>query len=268
MSWPRRKDSGLTAKSERAGRLTVVAAAVALLLAFASAASAENYVSLNGGFYFTYPDDWEQIDYNTVDLFLSRGQVSRDVYSYEAVFAPSSNSPFFNGNYLILTVDTVAELTKEKKDSILNEFGRSFAKKFKYAPVRDYLVNLKSNNPNYDREMQIASVLNDVKQSGEPFKKNLLMLKFYEKGVARFFFYSPDSVFESSKGIFEQMINSFSTENLDAAFSREDVKVADIEVESSSDSDAEVGNIIPVAVVAALVVVLIALIRRKRARQN
>jgi hypothetical protein len=167
-----------------------------------------------------------------------------------------------------LTVDAVGVLSKEQKDSILNEFGRSFAKRFKYAPMRDYLVNLKSENPNYDREKQIASVLNDVRQNDEAFKKNLLMLKFYEKGVARFFCYSPDSVFDASKTIFEQMINSFSTENIDAAFAPEEVKMADIEVESKSDNESRGSDFIPIAVVAALVIVLIAVIRRKRARQK
>ncbi len=255
-------------KGKQAGRLAAILAAVAIVLAFSSVVSADNYVSLNGGFYFTYPDDWEQIDYNTVDVFLSRGQVSRDLYGYEAVFAPSVNSPFFKGNYLILIVDTVGVLTKEKKDSILNEFGRSFAKKFKYAPMRDYLVNLESENPNYDREKEIASVLNDIKQMGEPFKKNLLMLKFYEKGVARFFFYSPDSVFEASKVIFEQMINSFSTENIDAAFAPEEVKVADIKVENKSDDAYGKSDIIPVAVLVAVIVVLVAVIRRRKIRQK
>ena len=258
----------MTHKGKQASLLATLLAIVAIVLAFSPAVSTRNYVSLNGGFYFTFPDDWEQIDYNTVDVFLSRGQVSRDVYNYEAVFAPSSNSPFFDGNYLILTVDTVRDLTKEQKDSILNEFGHSFAKKFKYAPMRDYLVNLKSENPNYDREKQIASVLNEVSQKGELFKKNLLMLKFYEKGVARFFCYSPDSAFDASKTIFEQMINSFSTENIDAAFAPEEVKMTEVEVENKSDDKSGESHFIPIAVIVALVVVLITLIRRKRARQK
>ena len=248
-------------------RKTLIAAGL-LVLILTAAVSAENYVSLNGGFYFTYPEDWEQIDYNTVDLFLSRGQVSRDVYGYEAVFAPTANSPFFNGSYLILTVDTLPDMTSEQKDSILNEFGRSFAKKFKYAPMRDYLVNLQSNNPNYDRETGIASVLNEVRQGDDPFKKNLLMLKFYEKGVARFFFYSPDSVFEANKSTFEQMINSFSTENIDAAFAREDVKVADVDVEELSDDESGNSHFLPIAAAVALLVIIVAISRRKKVRQE
>ncbi|MDF1545377.1 MAG: hypothetical protein P1R58_09775 [bacterium] len=237
-----------------------VSALIALTLALSAAAG--EYVSLNGKFRFTYPDDWEQMDYSTVDAFLYNNRASDESFNYEAVFSPKSNSPFHKGDYLILTLDKIGALDSTQTDSLMNSLGRVFGNRVKYYPQSSYIANLKSNTPYFDRANRVAKIINDVSESNDPFKKNLLVYKFYDEGIAKFFFYSPDSLFENSRPVFEQMVATFSTENIDEALPKEEVKIADID----TDKDEDKGIFgLPIAVFAALVVVFIVIMRKKRA---
>jgi hypothetical protein len=212
--------------------IQILALHVLVLTLLIPGLQAKTYLSLSGQFHITYPDDWEQIDFNTVDLFLARSEADPSIYEYDAVLAPSSSSPFFAGDYLILTIDTVGELTSGELDSVLNEFSESFQAGITDLPLSNAMADLKSNAPSYDVESKVITVLNDILLGQETVKKNLVMVKFYEKGVANFYFYSTDSLFETSKHVFQNIVASFSTENLDAALPREDVKVADIETDT------------------------------------
>lgn len=207
---------------------------LALLLSF-SGAGAKTYVSLSGQFYFNYPDEWEQIDYNTVDLFLSSTGVSQDMYNYDAVFAPSSSGPFFAGDYLILTVTRTGELSQQQIDSILNELGDTFKGGINFMETNNFLADLKSDAPSYDRDNQVVTVYNEILQGQEAFKRNLIMWKFYNQGMATFYFYSTDSLFEQSKQTFTDIVASFSTDDIESALPREDLKVADLETDEEGN---------------------------------
>lgn len=244
---------------------------IAVVLLTLASVQAATYVSLNGQFYITYPDNWEQIDFNTVDLFLSRSNAEPYMFEYDAVLAPSASSPFFAGDYLILTVEKCGELSPTQVDSVLEIFGNTFTSGITYVTSENLTADLESDVPRYDRGRKVVSVLNDIFQGQEAVKKNLVMMKFYDQGIATFYFYSADSMFETSRQIFEDMVASFSTENLEAMLPREEVKVADIETDAegnlkTGDSDSN-PYFLPVAVFLALVVVIIA-IRAKKKKQK
>ncbi len=234
-----------------------------LLLIF-TIVSAKNYVSLSGRFYVDIPEEWEKVDFKIVDEYLQRNKVGLEGFYYDAVFAPKSNDPFHNGNYLTITYEIRNELNDDQIDSVLNEMSRVFGNDVKYFPAADYLTNLNSNTPVYDKDQKVAYVINDVTQKSELFKKNLLFYKFYHRGIAKFYFYSPDSLFQKSKPIFENIISSFSSENIEEALPKEDVKIADIDTPKEDDSS----NSSWIAIFIALIVVIIAVARKKKKQRS
>lgn len=237
-----------------------------IIVALAMTVSGEPYVSLNGNFYIMLPDDWEQVDYNTVDMFMQRRGVSEEGMRYEAVFAAKENSPFFAGNYLILTIDTVGNLNDDQIDSALKTLQGVFQEEVEYYPVGDLLANLKSNTPYYDTALKLAVVLNEVTQKAESFRKNLLFYKFYESGIAKFYFYSPDSLLEQSQPIFEQVVASFSTEDIESKFASDTLEITEVDGSTSEGSKfAQYG--LPVAAMVAIFIAIMAVRKRRRSRK-
>jgi len=235
--------------------LTIVAAA-------SGTAETQTYVSLKGGFYITYPDDWAQVDYWLVDAYLLRNRMDTAVLDYEAAFAFKDAPHFFSGNYLILTVDTVGELKDWEIDSVLIELVRSFGRRVRHSPTADFLANLEPNLPNYDTLAKTVTILNETSEQ-QVLKKSLLMMKFYERGIATFYFYSPDSLFETSKSLFEQIVASLSTENVEDALPKEQLKVADLEdPEGVHEDENKKSKKIYLYIGAALVLLIVVLIRR------
>ncbi|MDH3892161.1 MAG: hypothetical protein OEV49_13870 [candidate division Zixibacteria bacterium] len=256
-------------------RLTIcriMLAAVAIMLFSSLTVSAKNYVSWAGGFHVEIPEDWEQIDYQTVDAFLISNQAGRDVLNYDAVFAPSASVPFFVGSYLIVTVDTAGHLSQTQIDSVLAVMSATFGQNVKYYPVADFMSDMRSNTPSYDAEQKLATVVNDIVHQDQITKKLMLMTKFYEDGVAAFYFYSPDSLFEQSKLVVSQMVQTFSTSDLEAAAGKAEVQVADVDVDKdagSGDDDSSISTTVWVPFMG-IVVVLIAIIagKKKKAREK
>jgi len=249
----------------------IVTAALLLMMISSSVVLAENYVSWTGGFYVTLPDDWEQVDYQTVDAFLISNQAGSDVLDYDAAFAPSRSIPFFTANYMILTVDTVGELTQTQIDSVLNQMRKTFGRDIKYYPVADFLSDLKSNAPSYDADNKLITVVSDIVQQGQATKKLMNMIKFYERGLATFYFYSPDSLFDQSKDIFKDIVQSFSTEDIEAAAGQQEVRVADIDSEEIIE-ESENGDSLPIVLyivpISILIVIIIIAARKKRGKKG
>ena len=102
------------------GRLTRLLGILALAGLVGASATAETFVSFNGKFHFSYPDSWAQVDYQTAEFYLTRGEAETEV-DFEAVFSERQTFVIFQGQYLILTVDTVGNMTPEKIDSVLAE---------------------------------------------------------------------------------------------------------------------------------------------------
>ena len=143
---------------------------------------------------------------------------------------------------MILTVDTVGELKEWQIDSVLIELAGAFGRLVKYNPVSDFLADPEPGIPSYDTVTQTVTILNEIPEQ-QALKMNLLVMKFYERGIATFYFYSPDSLFETSKFLFKRIVTSFSTENVEDALPKEQLKVADLEnAEDGYEDDSQSGS--------------------------
>ncbi len=236
---------------------------VLLVVVPASVGASQTYVSFKGNFYISYPDDWAQVNYELVDAFLLRNKAGKTILDYDAAFAVKDAPQFFSKAYLILTVDTVGAFTQKQVDSVLKKLSREFGEDVKYYPVADFLTDIKTNTPSYNKQTNTISILSDIIEQGKVIKKHLLVMKFYEKGIANFYFYSPVSTFEENKKVFEQIVSSFSTENVEAALPKETVKVADIEIpDASGQNERQARKKIYLYLGVALLLVILIVLRR------
>lgn len=248
-------------------RMKAIAIALLVVALIVPTVSARNYVSLNGGFFVTYPDDWEQLDYVTVDAFLARRGVEAEMFEYDAVLAPSASSPFFAGDYVIITVDTVGELTEHQIDSVLSQMRDDFGAGITFQETDEFMVDITPDKPCYDKTTKTFAVLNEIQHGEDVTKQNLVMMKFYEKGIVSFFFYSPDSLFKTSTQTFQDIVTSFNTENIEAALPSEELKVADIKTDESGNLEPESSRTtlyLSIAVFILLGIVIIYLVRAKK----
>jgi hypothetical protein len=244
-----------------------------LLSAVGAMATAEPYVSYNGGFQIDIPADWSRIDYRTVDYFLSQSGAGKSVMSYDAVFAPTSSNPFFSKQYFILTVDTSGPMDDHSVDSALYVLSSSFGKNVKYFPVGNFMSDIQTNTPVYDRDRRVVSILSDITEQGEPLKMHLLMMKYYERGTAYFYCYAPDSIFEASKKTFIAIIESFGKPSKGAGTPKEELKIADLTKEAPPTETPIVEEdglkkYIPFIPIPVIIVILIAIARRRRRREQ
>lgn len=247
--------------------ITLVAAA--LLLAAAATAQAGTYVSLQGNFYFEYPEDWLHLDHKIVDKYLLAANAGEPLFEYEAAFSPITQVPFFTGPYFILEVDTATGgFTQKQIDSVLTEMGRLYGKDVKYFPVADFLADMKSNEPSWDAETKTISVVSDIVERGEILKRHLLVHKFYEGGIATFYFYAPDSVFEDAEQIFNNVLASFHYGDVESMLPKENLRVADLDLDEEGkpvrQPDAETTRWLPWALLVVVVVILGYRIARRR----
>jgi hypothetical protein len=237
---------------------------LALAVCLAAGVEAKTYASFGNGFYFTYPDDWQQVPYSTIDEYLARGNAGRPLYNYDAAFAPDSSDPFFSGEYLIVYVDTVGQLSDKQIDSTLDKMSETFGTGIKYFPVGDFLTNVKSKEPNYDKDRKLVSVVTDITSNDGSVKKNLIMMKFYDKGIASFYFYAPEKMFDAAKTKFEEMVDSFGSGDIAKALPKESVKVANIKTEESGQLGSKIPIIVTIAGVIILIILIIVIVTRKK----
>ena len=244
------------------GKLTWLVSVVLVgsLGLLSNVALADTFVSYNGKFNFTYPETWAQVDYTTAEYYLTHGDEKVEV-DFEAVFSEKQTRVIFHGQYLILTVDTVGSMTSEKVDSVLKDLSNEFNRPIKEVSPEDFLSGSLVDTIAFDRTNNLVGIESEVAGDETGPRVNLLVMKLYEYGIANFYFYAPKVEFVPSLPIFRDMVMSFSTETIKNT-SPEEVKVADLE-----DKDSNTG--LPIAVLCGLVVVLIAVIaRRKRSRAN
>ena len=244
--------------------------AAGLILLAVGIASAGTFVSLNGRFLVTYPDDWRQVTFAEVDLVLSMSNARNDTYAYEAVFAPTSSLQFQTGPYVILKVDTVGEMSQKQIDSVVAQLGKSFGGVVRTTSLEKFLTNATDNSPEYVPETQTVAVMSSLSDDDKNPKVSVLAMKFYNRGIANLYFYAPKTQLEQFKPIFKNILASFSTENIDAALPRENVKVANPEkMKNSSDTNSTSGGRLWVVLgVLAIVVAIAFAVSRMRNRQT
>lgn len=235
----------------------------------APAYGTQTYVSLNGGFYIEYPDDWYQVDYLTFEAYLVEMGAEVSSFDYEAVFAQDRPGMFDQHAYLILAVDTIGALTEQQRDSVLQDMNTMFDEDIQYAPSGASIAALKTGEPVYDRETQTVSVLNDIVDAGRVVKKNVYIMKFYDRGIANFFFYAPDSIYAEVQPVFQDIASSFSTENVREKLKEEKVRLADADRISGNDGAPTFMAMLPyiVLILAILFIVVRFISRKKKAKQ-
>jgi hypothetical protein len=132
----------------------------------------------------------------------------------------------------------------------------------------DPFAGLTLASPVYDEASRLAVLLTAVGEAGEAPRTCLLAVKFFEHGTANFYFYAPDSLFGQVKPVFQSILTSFSTENLQAAMPKEELRLADAD-KLKSGAPGEGGTKRKTAIGGgAIVVILIAAMAARRRRQR
>lgn len=239
-----------------------------VVLAMASTVSAETFVSFNGKFYVTYPAEWKQIDYLTVDAYLHRAGARRNTLDYEAVFAPKASEPWYRDSYLILTVDTIGQLTEKQIDSVLVRFEDSFEKTREVRSTATLLQGLQAGKIAYDPASQTAAVITSVASPETGDKSILLVMRFYQHGIANYYFYATDSALTTQLPVVSAIVSSFSTENLDKAIPKETGKIADADKIAKATEPKRTFPIWAPTSGGAIVVIIIALAAARRKRKQ
>ncbi|MCP4684909.1 MAG: hypothetical protein GY867_05600 [bacterium] len=206
---------------------------LALALTFLLTANglAETFVSYNGGFHISCPDNWEQVDYQTADYYIRQATGN---LNYEAVFAAKDSPSVFEGVYVILTIDTSGSLTQPQIDSAIGVIVQSLGRELKEIKLASLTADLSEEIVGFDSELQTLAAMSDVTEEGGAPRKNVLVQRFYDRGIANFYYYGPDSLLTEGLGSFSEMLTSFSTEEVGSEDA--DVKVADLESRGSSES--------------------------------
>ncbi len=244
-------------------------AGILLVMVLAGGVQAGDYVSLNGGFRVTYPEDWFQVDYRTVDYHLSQGGTKRMQYDYEVALAPKASPQWNAGAYMMLTIDSIPNMTPKQVDSILQNLAASI----------DRPINRNHLGMTFDagwRPLEVAywpdqkigavSLEPDVKSGDRT--RTLVVLKFCPVGTANFYFYAPDTAWEASRAAFAGIMASFSTEDIEKAFPKETLKVADAN-RLKEESKGLPKSTIPISggLIAVFIALLVA-VRRRRAKKE
>jgi hypothetical protein len=240
------------------------------ILGLASPGYPAKYVSLGGQFQMTYPDDWQQLDYDYVDSVLFGGQMGR----YEAVFAPKSADHFTAAGWLVLTTDLTGQFSQKMIDSALVLWSQSIGGEVKkYGPTDDFTTLWRPVEVSYWPKGGIASMYSDPQVTRNEHVRNQLVIRFIPKGTANFYFYAPDSLWSGLQPTIQSIIRSFSTENIAEALPHEQVKLVDSasfnQREGGKPLDGKPNAKFGVAIYgsSAIVVIIIALAAR-RARQR
>lgn len=209
-------------------KMITTAVAAILLLGAVGSAGAANYVNWKAGFWFSIPDGWEKVDYMLVDRFLSLTDTSRDVYGYEAVYAPSSSRMFMEDAYLVVTFDSTGSLTPLASDSLLNTIAKSYGKEVFTAPIVSRMSQLTPGQPIIDRAAKAVSVLTEMAYRPEAKRKLWLYMRLNDRGLVSLYFYSPDSTFARNKSTFDKIMQSLSFDNLREAAGNEQVVFTEV----------------------------------------
>ncbi len=207
------------------------------VLTMAVAAPAENYVNWKGGFWLTVPEGWEKVDYIIVDQLLAMTDTSREVYRYEAVFAPVESKLFIDDAYLVVTYDSTGPLTDRASDSILDNIARSYRTDTSPAPVAGQTADLVPGRPVIDRARKAVTVLSEIGLGPETGRMLRLYMRLNKTGLISLYCYGPDSTFSKYRPTFDGIIASLSFENLREAAGPQTVVMTDVSGDKAAASE-------------------------------
>lgn len=238
---------------------------VAVILSLTSVAPAKNFISFNGQFYLTYPDSWEQIDFRSVDYFLTQNNPNPALLAYEVVLAPISTRPFYEEPYLLLTFDKIGELIGATRDSALASIASGFSAQIDSVGRNELVGKIKPDAPLYVSEDRMLAVQTDIHEGRTITRRNLLVVRFSQVGLTSFYFYAPDSMWAAALPVFVQIAQSFTPGTQPPNMTPETLKVADLSKEDSTSPGIRRYWPIPSGLIVILIVIMAA--RRRRRRQ-
>lgn len=187
----------------------------------------QDYVSLNGGFYITYPDDWKQVDYAMVDYLLQQSGASAETFDYEVVLAEDKPGLFHRYQYLIITLEPDSLPAQEMKDSALDETAEGIEGTRSERSLVDDLGSVGPDEVVIDRSQNLLAYRTELGAGTDEARWHLYVLKAYDSGLVNFLFYCPDSVYAEAVGQYQNIVHSFSTEDVEAHLASEQVTLAD-----------------------------------------
>ncbi|MCK4572727.1 MAG: hypothetical protein KAU36_00075, partial [candidate division Zixibacteria bacterium] len=147
--------------------------------------------------------------------------------------------------------------------------GENFDLAPRQEAITQTIASLSAGRPKFDQQRKIATVLSEVIQEDGSIVKNLLLMQFYDGGIASFYFYSPDSLFNQSKDSFLDIVTSFSTEALKDTANIQPVEVADLDDNLTGGvSGDETDGSRTILWISMVVMVLILIVARSRKRKK
>lgn len=255
-------------------RITITLASLAIL-ALTLNAQAENYVNWGKGYYVSIPEDWRQIERFNVDNFLRFHGNDPTASPYDAFFCPVDATPFYSKAYVfvnaelmensIALADSIRLVMEAEFDQMVNELADSSA-----------VTKMKSRKPVYDSKGKTITMVSDMR-TGDQDQTMMLIVKFYNQGIATFYCYTTSEMFDIYRPVFERIRDGFGDEDLDAAAEAEPVKMAKIENasgssidgdESSDDSDDSSGGAVWVPFIGLAIILVIIISRKRKTRKE
>lgn len=251
---------------------------VALALAFGISSRAQtdraenpanNYINWGKKYYITIPDDWRQIDRFNVENFLRLHDKDPEQVDFDVFLCPAAAVPFYSQAYVFISAEEV-ENSVSIADSIQVGMAREFDKLIDETARTGPISRVKSGKPVYDKSTQTITQVSEVNAQGQNQIMTLVM-KFYDFGIATFYFYTTEDKYESFKEKFKEIADSFSDEDLEKASGGAKPKIVDVsDINSTTNPPVSLeekksffGGPAPWAVLISLVVVVL-IARRKR----
>ncbi len=235
-----------------------LALAFVLILVLVVSGLAGDFTSFRGKFHIAYPEGWSQVDYQTANYYMKQ---TGSAAEFEVILSAETEATVFEGIYMILTFEPTGELDQQQIDSVVEVVTNSFDRKLLNISPDAFITELHTNNIVYDSGNSRLAVTTKLVEDNNLVRMNMLAMQFFDQGIANFYFYSPDSLFEGHLEDFKSIVNSFAT-GAAVKKSSEPVKVANLKDDDDSG--------VPVAVwVGAAVAIGAAIItNRKRSRKK
>ncbi len=187
----------------------------------------QTFVDWRGSFHFQYPDDWYEVDYRQVNIFLGMQGVSMDEFDYDVALAAKDRMPFWETVYVFVSSYTIGKLTDAEIDSALKDISSEYGTTCRHGKWSAGEYGLDLTTPVYDKSIRAVAVRDIFR--GEPVNKMLLQMRvFHDRGIAVFNCYAPDSIYHDVEKEFFKLATSLSTENLHNVAPKESTQIVDL----------------------------------------
>lgn len=240
-----------------------------------TAETAGNYVNWGKKYYITIPGDWRQIERSNVESFLQLHGKNPEEVDFDIFLCPKDASPFYSQAYVFISAEQLAN-SVSFADSIYAGMGREFDKLINEAADAGPISRMKSRVPVYDKSTQTITQVSELNTQGQNQIMTLVM-KFYDYGIATFYYYTTADKYEGFKDKFKEISDSFSGEDLEEAAGVDKpniVDVSDINAQTNTSEAVQIAEedpgeskvIFPLAITISLAMVALVVIRKRRQR--